>query len=374
MPRFISGITCVIVASITLSLGLWPFHAPRNDVTWPMGEHGLRFGPYGTVMSSGKFETDVPKAAASCSVETWARAAHRSDSGTILSFYEGQKRLGMPLHQSGADVRLDPGQTGDLAIKVPASLYASEVFERQQPVFITATQGNVRMSLYVNGTLSGSVPLVRPAGTACTGRLVLGDGALQQDTWSGDIMGLAVYESELSPERVQTHYLGWIKNHEPDVQPGDRNVAIYRFREGSGNEVHNELAGGFSLRIPEYYTVEDQLLFEPIWQEFDSSWGFWRNCLKNVIGFVPLGFCFYAYVGGVLRARSAGLITVLSGAAVSVTIEAVQAFLPTRQSGTTDIITNTLGTYTGVLLGAAMGPYLAGVFRSRFIKAESSPP
>jgi len=80
------------------------------------------------------------------------------------------------------------------------------------------------------------------------------------------------------------------------------------------------------------------------------SWGYWKNLLKNIVGFIPLGFCFYPYVSVVRLYKHPALITVILGFAVSLTIEVLQAYLPTRDSGTTDLITNTLGTWIGALL------------------------
>lgn len=44
------------------------------------------------------------------------------------------------------------------------------------------------------------------------------------------------------------------------------------------------------------------------------------------------------------------MVTVLCGAAISLTIEILQEYIPGRDSGLMDVITNTFGTFLGALL------------------------
>jgi glycopeptide antibiotics resistance protein len=86
-----------------------------------------------------------------------------------------------------------------------------------------------------------------------------------------------------------------------------------------------------------------------------------KNVLINIAGFVPLGLVWSAYLSSVRRMRCAAAATVMLGFTVSFTIEILQASLPTRYSGMTDIITNTLGTCIGVALYHAIALPLARV-------------
>jgi len=352
MKQSFITVVCVGVLVVILNLGLWPFHAPKNEVTWVPDRNGLRFGDYGTVMSSGSFPVSGSPDKEPCSIEIWLQPALPDGGGTILTFYTPRKATRFSLYQSITDLLV---QSAGHHPSRGAKFYVSDIFRHAQPLFVTVASGAQGSTVYVNGAPTRTAPQFRLNGSDCAGRLIVGDSVLQQDTWSGDVRGLAIYHSELSASAVLRHYDAWTQNGRPVITPNERNVALYLFDERTGNVVHDCAGSGIDLKIPATYTVLDQLLLEPFWNEFYMRWSYWTNLLKNIVGFIPLGFCFYAYFSLVCRWERSTLITVVAGALVSLTIEIGQAYLPTRQSGTTDLFTNTLGTYLGVLAYQAAG-------------------
>src|ERR1035441_9157507 len=55
---------CVLVG--ILVAGLWPFHAPRNEVSWLSQGNGLLFGKRGSIVTTGTFEANRSRADSSC--------------------------------------------------------------------------------------------------------------------------------------------------------------------------------------------------------------------------------------------------------------------------------------------------------------------
>jgi glycopeptide antibiotics resistance protein len=117
-----------------------------------------------------------------------------------------------------------------------------------------------------------------------------------------------------------------------------------------GTVVHEQMNSGIDLHIPEHYFVLHAPFLRSPWDEFDPSWSYVKNVLINIGGFVPLGFFFCAYFSSVRHFNRVVLATIVVGALISLTIEVLQSYLPTRDSGMTDIITNTLGTGIGAAL------------------------
>ena len=370
MRHLLLGIACIASLSGILVAGLWPFHSPRNEVTWLKDRNGLLFGEYGTVMSTGALAGTGSSDPQPCSLELWLEAA-TDNGGTILSFYTPDNPLQLSLYQSHTDFVLQSRRSISPGQARGQRIYVNDVFPEGRPVFVTITSGVQGTAVYVNGTRpifvtitsgvrgtfvygNGALP-----GTAqgfqltpcdCTGRLIVGDSPRRQSTWSGQVRGLAIYASELAAPTVRRHYDTWTKMGRPDIAEQEHTAALYLFDEHAGNIVHNHVGTGADLFIPRAYTVLDKPFLRPDWDEFSMSWGYWMNNLKNVAGFVPLGLCFCAYFAFIRKNKRAGLVTIIFGFVISLNIEVLQGYLPTRDSGTTDLITNTLGTWMGVVL------------------------
>ncbi len=75
---------------------------------------------------------------------------------------------------------------------------------------------------------------------------------------------------------------------------------------------------------------------DPPGKKYYSGLGYWKDLAINIGGFVPLGFAFCAYWALCCPIKRAASAAVLVGVAVTLTIEILQCYLPTRQSGVTD--------------------------------------
>jgi VanZ like family/Concanavalin A-like lectin/glucanases superfamily len=356
--KILGGLSILMLCAVLVA-GLWPFHAPNNQVTWLTSTSGLRFGRHGTVLSSSIFPAPDSRDEGSCSLEIWLQPLHRVDSNTFLAFYAPERPLQFSLHQSETDLALQIGSPNEhVPAKGSALMYVNEIFSTRKLLLIAITSGTEGTRIYIDGSLARTVPEFRLSAKDFTGQLVLGTSPAVNDSWSGQLRGLAIYRQELTPAQVFRHFEAWSSRGMPEIAQDERVLALYPFDEHAGRVVHDRASSGIDLYIPERYMIVREKFLEPPWKEFYPRWAYWKNVGINIGGFIPLGFFFCAYLTSVRRVSRPRLVTMILGAAASVTIEVLQAFLPTRDSGMTDIITNTLGTYLGVLLYQRQAPLL----------------
>ena len=134
--RFLGAI-CLAVLCGTLTLGLWPFHVPANEVIWLRSQNGLHFGRHGTVLGSGPLTMKNAPDQASGSIEIWLQPRRIWDSGTFLAFYAPEDPFRLSLRQSQIDLAIwDRSHHARTA-----ALLVPDVFRKRQPVFLTITSG-----------------------------------------------------------------------------------------------------------------------------------------------------------------------------------------------------------------------------------------
>jgi VanZ family protein len=344
-PARIPGLICALVLGGIFVAGLTPFRRPPNGVTWLGNENGLHFGRYGTVWSSGEFHAAAAQNESECSLEISLQPSIASASSTVLAFYTPQSPLHLSLHQYRTLFIIIRETQDDSKGRQVIGL--ADVLRPTKPAFITVTSGPQKTSIYVDGNLKKQFPLFRMGGD-CAGRLVAGTSPVENNSWSGDIRALAIYQRELTPEQVFQHFDTWTRQGRPLISPDDNPMAVYLFDERAGNVVHEATHHGIELYIPRHFSLLRQRFLEPFWKEFKPGRDYWADIAVNIAGFIPLGLVFCAYWSSVRPIKYPVVATVALGFAVSLTIEVLQSYLPTRDSGTTDLITNTMGTFVGV--------------------------
>jgi hypothetical protein len=154
----------------------------------------------------------------------------------------------------------------------------------------------------------------------------------------------------LTASQVAEHYASWTKNQQPVIRNDEAPVALYMFNEHKGNVVLNRLDSTNNLIIPDRYFALHPPFLSSVLRDYQSTWGYWQDIGVNIAGFIPYGFFFGILWSEVRTIKHPAVTTIFIGLLISFTVEVLQVFLPTRSSGSTDLITNTLGTAIGVMI------------------------
>ena len=344
-------ILCVCTLVTILVAGLWPFRAPKNNVEWLGREDGLQFGRYGSIVSTDGFQPRELNRDDLGSLEIWIEAAPGKGRHTILAF-EGGGQSGVPfrLQQNEQTLIIQRHNIDEWGTDRTSEFGVARALPEEQIMFVTVTLGKQETSIYLNGVLARTAPILGSSRGNFVGRLVLGNSPSASDSWAGRVLGLAIFRSQLTTSRVVEHYKSWAINHRPVLLPADEPAALYLFNEHAGRLIRNQITGATELTIPEHYFVLHPEFLSLPWRHYHGTWSYWTDVAINVVGFIPFGFSIFGYFSSVRAFKHSAAITIALGFITSLIIEVSQALLPTRDSGVNDLITNTLGTAIGVVL------------------------
>ena len=343
---------CIVTLAVILVAGLWPFHSPKNDVSWLTNEDGIRFGRFGCVFSAGPIGDQRSKQNTSGSLELWIKPAPTTKGRrTILAFEgPGDDSTTFSLQQSGSTLIIQRKNVDGSGTLHSAEFTVKDALPADSRVGITVTLGANDTSIYRNGVLAVTSHLLGQSIPPFAGRAVLGNFLNVGGAWPGVFYGLAVYSRKLEPEEVTLHFQDWKNSLRPEMTPDEKPLALYLFTEHGGTVVHDQLGPRADLIIPERYSVLHPEFLSLPSRHFRSTPGYWEDVAINILGFIPFGLSFFAYFTSIRATKYPVLLVIFLGFFTSLTIETLQGYLPTRNSGMNDLFTNTFGTGIGVLL------------------------
>jgi VanZ family protein len=112
----------------------------------------------------------------------------------------------------------------------------------------------------------------------------------------------------------------------------------------------------------------------PAFAFLSAAWPRWVtpfDLVSNFLGYLPYGVLCALALHPRWRGPASMLAAALSGAALSIVLEATQNFLPARVASNLDVLANTAGALTGAIAGTLAAPWLPGRGPFRRLRAEA---
>jgi VanZ family protein len=342
--------TAAVVLSVLVA-GLWPFRFhPANNVDWMVDRDGTHFGAHGSVVSAGEFRVPGDEAASPCSLELWLAPDFSSASSSILAFSTPTNPAQLQLIQSLDDLFVNKERADRQWRREEKHLAIISLFQKNRSVFIDISGDADGTAVFIDGSLRRRSSEFRLTCESLTGTLVLANSPNRYAPWQGSIFALAVYRGSLDAPTIRRHYRAFSSGTAMDSGDLKNALALYNFSERQGQFVRNQTKTEPDLTIPESYSILYPPFLTPAWKEFAPTRWYFEDLALNIAGFIPLGFFVCAALFRLRGGKGSVALATVAGLLLSLTIEIVQAHIPMRHSGTTDLITNTLGAGFGAAL------------------------
>jgi hypothetical protein len=219
---------------------------------------------------------------------------------------------------------------------------------------ITVTASEQETAVFLDGDRARTFPRysLLPKPDRLTGYLVIGNAHSGRSFWRGDLLGFRIYDRALPDHEVRLYAREWPQF---GIRPSAMKQGV--IAEYDFNRRDAPFAINRSGQLPDLVIARS---FQPIHRTMlERPWARnWRllsdaeDIFINIAGFIPFGFFFSFLLRGnrSLSARIVVLATVAAGAAISLTIEVAQAYLPMRNSSATDLVCNIWGATFGAMI------------------------
>jgi VanZ family protein len=319
-------------------------------VRWLQDQNGVQFYGQAMIYSTIPFFQSSTIPVKSFSIELWLQPTPEESShiGCIFSFFDDKKSETFFVGQWRSHLILRKGIRSKNTYR---EIGIRDILKKDDKRFVTITSGVDGTNIYVDGILLKSSPRFHlfSMNEKPSGKILLGNSPTGGEYWTGNLLSLAIYDRVLTGEEIFKHLPQHF--HRPKKSGEEGPVSFYIFDEHSGTLAHDSV-GDHHLLIPLSFKVLKKTILVPPWEDFRFTRSYLMDVLTNILGFIPFGFFLSAYLW-MRKPRSIFrllLTTTVIAGCMSLSIELIQIYLPTRNSQLMDVVSNILGTAIGLVL------------------------
>jgi VanZ family protein len=327
-----------------------------NGVNWILERPGIRFSKYGIAYTDPfveSIEEGISKLNGfSIIIAFKPESFHEGGFNFILSIHNGKNDEQLLVGQWRSYIIIMNGDDYPNKRKTPR-IVANILSHTPRITFLTVSTNKEGTKVYVGSQLTktnSDLRLKFPQGDKT--RLILGNSVYGKHSWNGEIYGLAFYDYPLNVNETIFHTKRWQIDQNLSFAEKSKPAALYLFDEKRGKRAFDYGKGKVHLEIPSRMRALEKNILSPPWIGSKLNRNGFIDIIVNILGFIPLGFILSATlleITGTSK-KPVVLITVVSCFILSLTIEIIQAWIPSRSSSMLDLMFNT----GGALIGATI--------------------
>jgi hypothetical protein len=347
----------LLICVVFVITGLWPFvFHPDNGVMLLRDENGLRQQGVGNAHSREPFSlSDTLFRTRSFSIEMLVRP-HREpfkDVPAMVSVCDSNGIEHLFIGQWKSTLIIRSPEPSSPTSKAYREIVVADALHQDRTSLITVTSSEQETAVFLNGGRARTFRRysLLPLSARLSGYLVIGNVHSGRSFWSGDLLGLRIYDRLLTDRDVRLHEREWPTF---GIQPSAMKqgvIAGFDFDRRDAPLAINRSGLLPDLIIPHSFQPIHRTILELPWKRDWRLLPDAKDIFINIAGFIPFGF-FFSFLlrrHSSLSTRIVMLSTVAAGTAISLAIEITQAYLPMRNSSVTDLICNICGTIIGAI-------------------------
>lgn len=348
----------VVIIIVILFFGLrFKGYRFENGATWLKDEPGVRFNNDGLVFAWPFLkQADIDASLEhgfSIDLSLKSTDHRRGNFDFILSIHDGKDRDQLLVGQWRSHIIMMNGDDYNHKRKHPR-ISLDKAFQKDKPIFMTITTGKQGTRIYIDGQIAktdSKLKLRLPSGE--NARLTLGNSVYGNNSWKGEIHGLALYGRVLTDHEAASHFDQWSAAKSFGFAKAHQPALLYTFEKGQGTHVQDLSGNDIHLEIPQKMRVLQRRILSVSWHNLELNRRLYADVVVNLVGFIPLGLVLFVTLSmykGQLD-KQVIVLSVLICFLLSLGIEIAQAWIPSRSSSLHDLVLNTAGGWLGTVIG-----------------------